>query len=247
MPGRSNQSVMTFNTPKEIGDFLIARWKDIIREACQKKGQATIALSGEKSLLGFYDRLASRDAGIDWQRVHIFFTDESFILSSDSQSSYGKVYPVFFKYSLVPDQNFHQVPIMGSAEESSQKYQEAVRKFFKLREGELPEFDIVMLEVGEDGHTASLFPNTDAMTDNAEVSAAVASPSVLLKRITLKPRVFTMAKNVFLVATGIQKAAVVADLVSGKGSGYTASRVKPSNGDLYYVLDVGASSMLPKP
>jgi 6-phosphogluconolactonase len=246
MPDQKNQNVLTYGSQKDIENFLVGKWKEIIEDAYQKRGQATVALSGDRALLGVYNRLADRDSGIDWKRTHLFFTDESFVLSSDPESNYGKVYPIFYKFSVFPDENFHQVPIMGSAEESTVKYQDNIRKFFKLREGEFPNFDIVMMEIGEDGHTASLFPHTDSMTDDANITASVTTANVLLKRITLKPRVFNMARNVFLVATGETKAQVVSDIVSGKNKEYTASVIKPEPGELYYILDLDASSRLYK-
>lgn len=240
----SKKNVLTYGTSKDIENFLVEKWKDVIQDAYQKRGRAVIAVSCDRSLLPVYQKLADRDSGIDWKRTHLFFTDENFILSSDPESNYGRIYPIFYKFSQFPDENFHQVPILGSAEESAVKYQEQLRKFFSLREGEFPSFDIIMMEIAEDGHVASLFPHTDSVTADANLTAAVTTPNVLLHRITLKPRTINMARNIYLVATGPNKAQAVADVVAEKNADYTASLVKPESGEMTFVLDLDASSKL---
>lgn len=244
MESQDKKNVLTYGSGKDIENFLVEKWKEVILDAYQKRGRAVIAVSCDRSLMPVYLKLADRDSGIDWKRTHLFFTDENFILSSDPESNYGRIYPIFYKFNVFPDENFHQVPILGSAEESAVKYQEQLRKFFSLREGEFPVFDIVMMEIAEDGHVASLFPHTDSVTGDANITAAVTTPNILLHRITLKPRTINMARNVYLVATGPNKAQVVADIVAGKGADHTASLVKPESGELTFVLDLDASSRL---
>lgn len=244
MDAQNKNNVLTYGSEKDIENFMVEKWKEVIQDAYQKRGRAVIAISCDRSLIPVYKKLADRDSGIDWTRTHLFFTDENFIMSSDPESNYGRIYPIFYKYNTFPDENFHQVPILGSAEESAVKYQEQVRKFFSLREGEFPAFDIVLMEIAEDGHVASLFPHTDSVTNDANIAAAVTTANVLLHRITLKSGTINMARNIFMVATGGNKAQVVADIVAGKNPDYTASLIKPVNGDLYYILDLDASSRL---
>lgn len=240
----SKKNILTYGSIKDIEGFMVEKWKEIIQDAYQKRGRAAIAISCDRSLIPVYQKLADRDSGIDWKRTHLFFTDENYIMSSDPENNFGRIYPVFYKFNQFPDENFHQVPILGSADESSVRYQELIRKFFSLREGEFPAFDIAMLEIAEDGHVASLFPHTDSVKDDASITAAVTTANVLLHRVTMKPRTINMSRNIFLVATGQPKAQVVADVIDGKNPDYTASLVKPEGGELYYVLDLDAASRI---
>jgi 6-phosphogluconolactonase len=233
---REGVEYLVFDGGDEIERFLGERWREISLSAVKERDRFSVALSGGRSPIGFYRRLASLE-GLPWDKTHIFFADERFVPPDDADSNYKMIREVLLSKSPVPSQNVHSISTAGFAPETSaEKYEEELRLFFGLPPEGIPEFDLVLLGVGEDGHTASLFPGSEALKEKKHLVAQVQPTSSLHDRITLTLPVLNTARNIFVLVTGGRKASVMKRLIEEKNHTLPISLIKPK-GSLIFLMD----------
>jgi 6-phosphogluconolactonase len=168
---------------------------------------ATLAISGGVTPRPMFEELAQ--AGRDWRRVHLFWTDERMVGPSDPQSNYRLAVEALIGPAHIPRENVHRIAGELPPEAAARRYVDEIREFFGLDSGEMPHFDAVHCGLGADGHTASLFPGDPLIEDRECIAAAVYVPKLGTSRVTLLGGVFLAAReNLFLVA-GAGKAAAV--------------------------------------
>ena len=131
-----------------------------------------------------------------------------------------------------------------SLEASAREYEKDLESFFKVPKGQFPDFDLILLGIGEDGHTASLFPGSRALSERRRLTAAVVVDGTRHDRITLTLQVINHAEHVIFIATGANKAPVLKKIIAGDDPSLPASMVKPGSGRLLFVIDREASSQL---
>lgn len=187
---------------------------EVVGEAIIKDDKATVALSGGRTPILLYS-LLTKDAyrnRLDWTKVHIFWGDERCVPPDHEESNYGNVLP-FLKATGVPEENLHR--IKGEDElMAARQYEEEVKKFFCLAEGEYPKFDLMLLGMGADGHTASIFPGTAAADEQVRIAVSVYVEKLRSTRITLTPPVLRSAKNILFLLSGPDKAEAFKNVVS---------------------------------
>jgi 6-phosphogluconolactonase len=152
--------LLLFNDKNEMADFMLGRWKELLRAYAGKPGEVfTAAFSGGRTPVDFYRKLSGL-TGVPWERVHLFLVDERFVPLDDPQSNYGMLNDVLLRKIPLPAGNMHYVRIseVSSVEAVAGQYERDLQEFFSLGEGEFPSFDLILLGIGEDGHTASLLP-----------------------------------------------------------------------------------------
>lgn len=138
---------------------MVGQWRELSRSAIESRGCFTAALSGGETPVLFYRRLAAEGARFQWDRTHLFFADERFVSSDSADSNYRLLNETLLKNIPIPTGNIHAVATSETDPLSSaRKYEEEIKGFFMLPGEGIPEFDLVMLGMGADGHTASLFP-----------------------------------------------------------------------------------------
>ncbi len=207
----------------EIASFLAAG---------EETERVTVVLAGGSTPRGVYHALAGEHAGrIRWDRVHLFFGDERCVPSEDPLSNYAMARESLISRIPVPDGNVHRIPAeIDPPAEAARHYEDSIRSFFgRGPGGPPPRFDLVLLGVGADGHTASLFPGHDALEERSLWVAAVHSAAVVPPwRITLTLPVLDNARQVFFVVTGAAKAAVVRAILrdAPEARRYPAARVR---------------------
>lgn len=220
--------------------------------AIHRRGRFTVALSGGSTPRDAYARLAEsgRQNPIDWKRSFVFFCDERFVPYSDPDSNFGMVQRAILEPASVPvDQVFPISTSFATAAESAQDYEARLMKFFDTHDKSVPpRIDLVVLGVGEDGHTASLFPGSAAV-EVADRWAAATPPGMLppkVDRVTLTLPVINAAREVLFLAAGPQKAQVVHDLIDGctARSDLPAARVLPVDGHVTWIVDRDAARLL---
>jgi 6-phosphogluconolactonase len=241
------QNILVFDSKDKISDFLIKKWREISREAIEKGGYIAVALSGGKTPINFYRKLANSKEILPWDETHIFLVDERFVPFDDNDSNYGMLKETLLKRIQIPQENIHPVPTERSTlEMSAKEYEEELRRFFKLPQGKFPEFDLILLGIGEDGHTASLFPGSPLLKDMIHLAVSVISDGTRHHRITLTLPVINNAKHVVFLVTGGKKAAILKDVIVKRNPSLPASMVNPIGGNLMFLIDREASSALSK-
>ncbi len=180
------------------------RVERILEARLQETDRAAIAVSGGTTPKTMFETL--RASGIDWARVHWFWVDERCVAADDAGSNYGMARAAILDAAKVPEANIHRIQGERGPQLAAERYADELRAFFGLGEGQFPEFDILHLGTGEEGHTASLFPGEPLIADRVNWTAAVSAPKAPHERATLLPGVIQAARHVLPLAAGAEKA-----------------------------------------
>lgn len=235
------RSEQTFTAPDASALSLqVAEW--LITRLASSSGRRSIALSGGSTPLALFRCLARPEqAGrIDWQHLHLFWSDERWVPYTDAQSNYGAAYESLLRHVPIPSHNIHPVPTEHSPEHAAKDYARTLQAFYGSPnlDPAQPLFDAVLLGIGADGHTASLFPGQEAPAA-MEQWAMAARPEGQLPRVTLTVPVLNSTAALAFLVTGQQKRDIVARVRKGE-AGLPASRIDPT-GDLVWFLDHAAA------
>jgi 6-phosphogluconolactonase len=239
------KKVMIFDDENQMLKFLIEKWEDIAHERIEIRGYFTVGLSGGKTPIVFYQKLAEWENKSFWMRTHVFLVDERFVPFDDKDSNYRMLREKLLGKILIPQENIHPIPTgKGSLEDLAREYEKDLKSFFKLSKGQFPNFDLILLGIGEDGHTASLFPRSKALSKRNHLTATVVVDEMRHDRITLTLPVINHAEHVIFFVRGANKAPVLKRIIAGDDPSLPASLVQPRSGNLLFVIDREASSQL---
>jgi 6-phosphogluconolactonase len=216
--------------------------------AIKTRGYCSLVLSGGETPRRVYQLLGTVPFvnKINWERLHIFFGDERTVPPDDPQSNYGMVRRELLYRLPIPDNNIHRIQGELSAVDAAKKYDEDIEKHFKTRS---PRFDIVLLGIGIDGHTASLFPDSDALKEKQKIAIGVYIPQLESWRVTLSLPVINRAAAVLFLISGSGKASIVERILSSRlpSSRMPATLVQLRDGSVEWFLDRAAASLLVLP
>jgi 6-phosphogluconolactonase len=232
-------------------DLFQAAGEEVIRvatEAVAQRGRFTIALSGGSTPRNLYTLIAANaSASLPWGQVFFFWGDERHVPPDDPDSNYRMAREALLSKIPIPPANVFPVPAENpDAAAAAEAYEQTVKKFFALREGELPRFDLILLGMGPDGHTASLFPETAALQEKSRLVVANWVDKLKASRITFTLPVLNAARCVAFLVSGVDKAAVLHEVLEGNAlpEKYPSKLVQPSNGKLIWFVDRAAASQL---
>jgi 6-phosphogluconolactonase len=226
-----------------VAEEAARRFVECARNAVEARGMFLVALSGGSTPRALYEKLAepSISGQIDWSRAQIFFSDERFVPSDSDQSNYHLAQQALFSKIQINDRFIHRVATENiSPQQAATEYGEGMRRVASVGDAEVPQFDLVLLGLGPDGHTASLFPGTEALEDTAHLVVANDVPQQNAWRITFTYPLINAARCVMFLVTGAEKADIVAEVFST--SNLPASRVLPSDGEMVWLLDEAAAA-----
>jgi 6-phosphogluconolactonase len=220
---------------------------DCIEQAIQQNGLCNMALSGGSTPGGVFSLLASspyRDR-VDWCRLHLSWGDERMVPPEHQDSNFRMVQETLLDHIKIPDENVHRIRGEIAPEEAAAEYAELLHDHFK---DSLPCFDLILLGLGEDGHTASLFPETDAVEEYEKHAVAVFVPKLSAWRVTLTLPVFNAARKVLFLVSGKSKSEIVQRIMSNKqpDKELPATMVNPQNGEIHWMLDSEAMVLINK-
>ena len=215
----------------------------ILNDAVAKRGRFSIALAGGHTPAKLYALWAEKyKTQTPWDRVHLFFGDERFVPEDDLLSNYRMARETLIAHVPIPKENVHPMPTnFPSPENAAEAYEVELRKFFG--EGAAPAFDVQLLGLGVEGHTASLFPGSPALDEQQRWVVAVTAPAEPPQRLTLTPIVLNQGLNTFFLVAGEDKREILAALRSepqNVQSKYPAGRIRPARGVVWY-LDQAAA------
>lgn len=201
----------------------------------------SFVLSGGDTPRSLYEHLAAAPLRkrVDWSRVHFFWSDERCVGPDDPQSNYGMAWRTLLSKINVPAGHIHR--IRGDAADPEEAATEYETKLRNLLPGE-PSLDLVLLGMGEDGHTASLFPGTPWKQERLVIANYV--PKLQAWRISMTPRSLNAAATVVFLVAGTEKARAASDILQQPGSNLPAAAIHPHRGRLIWLLDQEAASLL---
>ena len=179
-----------------------------------------------------------------WNYIDFFWSDERYVPFDHPDSNGGLAYNHLLKPMDISKERYFPVPTSyPSAAQSAMEYEETIRNYFSTPSS-VPAFDLIFLGMGDDGHTASLFPDTKALHENRRIVTANYVDKFETWRITFTFPLLNQAKNVFFLVGGSDKASVVKEIHSDGSDKYPSALVKPTNGELLWLLDADAGREL---
>lgn len=221
--------------------------------AVQARRVSTVALAGGSTPRALYGLLAgdaSFRARIPWGGIHFFWGDERHVPPDDPESNYRMAHEAMLSRVPVPAANVHRIPTENpDAAAAADAYEREVRDFFTvrglMREG-FPRFDLVLLGMGADGHTASLFPGTAAVHETNRMVTASWVPKLRSYRVTLTPPVLSNAAAVVFLVSGAEKAETLRAVLEGewRPEVHPSQAIRPEQGELLWLVDHAAARLL---
>lgn len=217
-------------------------------ESISGRDHFMVALNGGSTPTRLFQLLGTdfRDQ-VDWSKIHIFWGDERCVPPDDAGSSYGQARDVLLSHVPISDSNIHRIRGELGPAEASKEYS-LVLKRFATPPPEWPRFDLIYLGMGEDGHTASLFPGSPVDMTEPVVPVTAHYQDRPADRVTLTPVVFNSARMVVFMATGKKKVHTLVEVLSDRYNStlYPAQRIHPKDGQLIWLVDEEAASKLPR-
>jgi 6-phosphogluconolactonase len=216
-------------------------------EAICTHGEFALCLSGGATPAATYELLATRfHLSVDWKEVRFFWGDERCVPPDDPASNYGMANGTMLsKLALRPDQ-IHRICGEIPPEDGARAYEEDLQAFFGLGKGEFPRFNLVLLGLGENSHTASLFPGSPAIHETERLAIAVEVNAPERHRVSLTVPVFNHAARVMFIVGGESKAQAVKNILQGPRDPehFPAQLIAPEDGEVLWLLDKTAARML---
>ncbi len=241
-----NRVLKIFPSPYELAREYAGYLIEMIGESEKKKRSLTIALSGGSTPEQLFSLLGEKySKSVSWKYVHFFWGDERCVPPEDPESNFGMARRKLFDNLSLPYSNVHRIKGENDPVVEAVRYSEEILVNTTQRDG-LPVFDLIMLGVGEDGHTASIFPDNMNLLFSDRICEAVVHPDTGQKRITITGRVINNANAVTFLATGKKKAEIVREIFKKEMAAinFPASNIVPVYGELAWFIDADAGSLL---
>jgi 6-phosphogluconolactonase len=238
--------VRRVTTPQDLFQAAAEELVRVANASIAQRSRFTIALSGGSTPKNLYTLIAA-NASLPWEKIFFFWGDERHVPPTDPESNYRMAEEAILSRVLVPPANIFRIPAeKPDAAAAAEAYDETLSKFFATAPGQFPRFDLILLGLGPDGHTASLFPETAALEERSRLVVANWVEKLNTSRITLTLPVLNAAREVAFLVSGADKAAVLHEVLEGKAPGekYPSKMVRPSDGKLIWFVDRAAASEL---
>lgn len=233
-----------YNNEKQVLAALAVHFVTIANESIAKHGKFSVALSGGSSPKALYELLASSfHDKVEWEKVYFFFGDERYVPQTDKDSNYLMAKNALFNPLSIEPSNIFPVDTSLSPREAAEKYQEEIEEFF---DDDGLSLDLILLGLGDNSHTASLFPYTPVLHDRLPGVKEVFLPDKQVYRITLNAPLINEAKHIAFLVYGEAKAIAVHHVLEDDEDieNYPAQLIEPITGEIQWFLDSAAASML---
>jgi 6-phosphogluconolactonase len=220
--------------------------KELADKAKAAGKKFNLAISGGSTPMPFFRLLAGEKFknSIPWDFLHVYWVDERCVLPADPESNYGVAYSLWLKNVPIPPANIHRIIGEADPDIEARRYGQEIRANLPVNAIDFPCFDLVILGIGNDGHTASLFPGAVENLRADTITLTAEHPETGQKRVTLSLRTINNSLKILLIVTEKEKSRVIADILSGseKKKQYPAGLVRPVNGELEWFLNKEAAS-----
>lgn len=232
-------------------DLFQAAAEEVIRsatDAVAQRGRFTIALSGGSTPRNLYTLIAANaSTTLPWDQMFFFWGDERHVPPDSPDSNYRMAKEALLSKVPIPAANIFPIPAENpDASEAAETYEQTLQKFFAVAPGEFPRFDLILLGMGPDGHTASLFPETAALQEKSRLVVANWVEKLGSSRITFTLPLLNAARCVAFLVSGADKAAALHEVLEGNAPAekYPSRLVQPRDGKLIWFVDRAAASGL---
>ena len=221
-----------------------------VNAAIAQNGFFTVALAGGSTPRTLYSMLAddpSLRSKIPWPKLHFFFGDERHVPPDSRDSNFHMANEALFSKGLVQPQQITRIKgEYPDTEKAALEYEQALRAYFKLKDGEYPRFDLVLLGMGDEGHTLSLFPGTKALQASHRIVVRIWVGKLFTERITLTAAAANQANRVIFLVTRSDKALALKAVLEGpyEPEQLPAQLIQPASGNLLWLVDQAAASLL---
>lgn len=234
--------IRIFTEPEIMAESLAEEFFRYANSVFQIRSKFFVALSGGNTPLLFFTKLGEfnqqRKNKIEWNKVHFFWGDERCVSPEDDDSNFGNAEKVLFNQIDIPKQNIHRIHGENDASIEVARYSELLLKHIPSKGG-IPIFDWILLGIGDDGHTASIFPNQINLLTVEELCAIAEHPESGQKRISLTGKVINAARRITFMVAGENKKDIIRQIINNEASAkkYPAAKIKPQNGMVDWYLD----------
>jgi 6-phosphogluconolactonase len=210
----------------------------------KERGRFAVALSGGNTPRAVYSLLASEHKELPWDRIHVFFGDERHVPPDHPDSNFHMASESLLSKVPIQEKNVHRIRAELEPEAAAKDYDDQLAEFFHLADHDWPRFDLIFLGLGDDGHTASLFPGSSALSDVSSRATANWVEKFQTFRITLTYPVLNHAANVIFLVSGESKAQILNAVLRPEAEKYPAQGIQPENGRLLWLADQDAGRLL---
>lgn len=238
----------TYNDLDKLS-YAIADWMIYqISDTLNKKGRFTIALSGGSTPQRLYSILTEEpyNQKIDWSKMHIFYGDERVVPFEDKRNNAKMSYDTLLNHVPIPASQIHVMKTDIDPHEAARQYEVILHQYFDHSD---TTFDLVLLGMGDDGHTLSVFPGSELVAEKSAWAKAIWVPAQDMYRITLTPGLVNKSAVVAFLTTGANKSATLKQVIKGEFNPdqYPSQLICPTNGELYWFVDREAAGELSEP
>ncbi len=246
----TNREIRILPDANGIAQTGAAEFLEAAREAVREKGSFCVALAGGSTPKALYGLLASNallQAKVPWSKIQFFFGDERHVPPDNDESNFRMATEAMLSKAPVDPKQVHRIKgEERNAAQAAEEYEDELRASFKLQAGQLPRFDLVLLGMGSEGHTASLFPGTKALQEERRLVVSNWIGKLYTDRITLTPPVLNNAARVIFMVHGDEKAPALKAVLEGpyEPEQLPAQMIHPKNGRVLWLVDPSAASML---
>jgi len=249
----TNREIRILKDASAIAQTAAAEFVEAAREAVCLKGSFSVALAGGSTPKALYGLLLNNGplrAMVPWSKIQFFFGDERHVRPDDADSNYRMASEAMLAKAPVEPKQVHRIKgELKSAAEAAEEYERDLRMSFRLETGQLPRFDLVLLGMGPEGHTASLFPGTKALKEERRLVVGNWVGKLYTDRITLTPPVLNNAARVVFMVHGAEKAPALKAVLEGpyEPEQLPAQMIHPQQGKVLWLADPTAARMLAPP
>lgn len=243
-------NISLFHSADDLVEKAAELFGKAAKQSLSERGRFVVALSGGRTPRALYERLAVPpfSSSIDWTSTFMFLGDERCVSHDSPESNFLMAKTALFDRVSLAEANIFATERQDSDPEfAAADYERRIRSFFHLKEGELPRFDLIFLGLGPDGHTASLFPDSKALTENEKLVAANFVEKFQSFRLTFTFPVINNSRHVLFLITGKEKEDIVPLVLQDRendGKRYPAARVRPHDGRVDWFIDRDAAANL---
>lgn len=232
-------------TAADLFQAAAEEFAQIAAKAIRARGRFTVALSGGSTPRGLFSLLATGKFNVAWDKTLLFWSDERHVPPDDPESNFRMAKETLLSKISVPPENIFRIHAEEkNADDAATAYEATLRSAFAVKPGEIPRFDLILLGIGTEGHTASLFPGSPALEETKRLVVANWVEKLHTTRITFTYPLLNNAACVIFLVSGAEKAAILEQIVEGPG-GLPAQRVCPVNGRLLWIEDHAAAAKMP--
>jgi 6-phosphogluconolactonase len=234
-------NIKIFSTPEKIAEELAGDLSVQFKLSASDKKPYNLAVSGGETPRTLFSEMAKQK--FNWEYIHFYWADERCVPPGSPESNYGMTKEYLFDKINIPQNNIHRIKGEDEPKKEAESYSNEILKNISIG-NELPSFDCILLGIGDDGHTASIFPNQLHLLTSDKICEVAYHPVTNQKRITLTGKIINNAATVIYMVTGAKKANTVFEILKNNNKTYPASNINTNFGNLYWYLDKDAAMQL---